>query len=159
MGESGTIKIAQVGEGTGLQMATLPQKWSEGILKTIYVRVHTHTQSHANLFIFGLCKETPSNPQGWCHLHDLPLNAQALTGPLAGLSVVQTLTLAVKLPQLSGRQDLPRHIRWFFHQGWYFSLASSKYSMSQRKVDNPIRLIRCRNRRTYQTDAAIWLPF
>lgn len=63
--------------------------------------MHTHTQSHANLFIFGLCEETPSSPQGRCHLHTLPLNAQAVTGPPAGLSVGQALTLAVKLPQLS----------------------------------------------------------
>lgn len=74
----------------------------------------THTHSHANLFIFGLCKETPSNPEGRCHLHTLPLNARALTGPPAGLLVVQALILAVKLPWLLGRQDLPQHIRWFF---------------------------------------------
>lgn len=60
--QSGTIEIAQLRHGTGLQIATLPQKLPEGVLKNMYV--HTHTHGHSNLFGSGLCKETPSNPQG-----------------------------------------------------------------------------------------------
>lgn len=60
--QSGTIKIAQLRHGTGLQITTLPQKLPEGILKNICV--HTHTHGHSNLSGFGLCKETHSSPQG-----------------------------------------------------------------------------------------------
>ena len=72
--------------------------------------VHTHTES-CKPFIFWTLQGNPQQSSGMVPLHTLPLNAQALTGPPAGFLVVQALSLAVKLPWLSGRQDLRQHIR------------------------------------------------
>lgn len=97
----------------------LCSQWSEAVLKNTYVCTHTES---CKPFHFWTLQRDYQQSSGMTPFAYLPLNVQAPAGLLVG----QALTLAVKLLWLSGRQDLPQCIIWFFHEDWYFSLASTK---------------------------------